>query len=431
MAKTTINAKEILADIKTGMDDAALMEKYQLSDKGLQSLFKKLADAGVLKQAEPENTGPEPEESIHVAWKCPACAKPQTRQSDVCPDCGVIVAKFIQPPAKGELDQAQYVWKCSNCGTVQPKSFDQCPECGAVGSRVKTQLSEQGEEIKGSETQEKSNLRGRKTLQDFRGRIYEASSPALDKFKSGLRKPYVAAIAGAAIMLVVMVVFFGLQRCGHESVQSKVATSNPSKVETPDTAITESAKNSKGGLPEEIEEQIVAHYSNLPPKLFSAGMLFAGVKKLPDSLSSADYDGIEVGLIRPKRARILRAERRVPTKEIIDKTNPKTIWCIKLAIETEWGLKLTKYTGDWSLDLDYYDSGLAHEKRGWDAIKFMKLSDLTNFDNYSACLLNVMVTVSQSGKITGSAIDGDSLYVGAWVECPQDWDNICPFGCRE
>ena len=31
MAKRTMNAKEFLADIKTGMDDAHLMEKYRLS----------------------------------------------------------------------------------------------------------------------------------------------------------------------------------------------------------------------------------------------------------------------------------------------------------------------------------------------------------------------------------------------------------------
>jgi hypothetical protein len=49
MAKRTINAKEILADLKAGMNNAALMAKYGLSEKGLQSLFKKLMDTGVLK----------------------------------------------------------------------------------------------------------------------------------------------------------------------------------------------------------------------------------------------------------------------------------------------------------------------------------------------------------------------------------------------
>ena len=46
MAKITVSAKEILADIKAGMDDTTLMQKYGLSDKGLQSIFKKLVDAG-------------------------------------------------------------------------------------------------------------------------------------------------------------------------------------------------------------------------------------------------------------------------------------------------------------------------------------------------------------------------------------------------
>jgi Mor family transcriptional regulator len=50
MGKKIVSAREILKDIKAGMDDAALMEKYRLSEKGLQSVFKKLTDAGALKQ---------------------------------------------------------------------------------------------------------------------------------------------------------------------------------------------------------------------------------------------------------------------------------------------------------------------------------------------------------------------------------------------
>jgi competence protein ComGC len=87
MAKRTINAKEILADIKAGMNDASLMEKYELSEKSLQSVFKKLIDAGHLKQKQ---------------------AEPEQIQS--------------------ETEQAtEYIWKCSQCGRTQPKSFDQCP----------------------------------------------------------------------------------------------------------------------------------------------------------------------------------------------------------------------------------------------------------------------------------------------------------------
>jgi hypothetical protein len=64
MAKRTINAKGILADIKAGMDDSILMARYQLSDKGLQSLFKKLADAGLLKQGDLGNRSLSTQKSV-------------------------------------------------------------------------------------------------------------------------------------------------------------------------------------------------------------------------------------------------------------------------------------------------------------------------------------------------------------------------------
>jgi hypothetical protein len=49
MSKRTINAKEILTDIKSGMNNTALLENYQLSEKVVPSLFNKPMDEGVLK----------------------------------------------------------------------------------------------------------------------------------------------------------------------------------------------------------------------------------------------------------------------------------------------------------------------------------------------------------------------------------------------
>jgi len=46
----TVDAKQALDDIRSGMSDRELMQKYELSSKGLQSLFRKLGDAGLLKQ---------------------------------------------------------------------------------------------------------------------------------------------------------------------------------------------------------------------------------------------------------------------------------------------------------------------------------------------------------------------------------------------
>jgi hypothetical protein len=44
--KRTIRAKEIVTDIRKGMTNAGLMEKYELSSKGLISIFNKLSAAG-------------------------------------------------------------------------------------------------------------------------------------------------------------------------------------------------------------------------------------------------------------------------------------------------------------------------------------------------------------------------------------------------
>jgi hypothetical protein len=50
--KPTIPSQEAVADIRGGMDDAALMKKYGISAKGLQSLFSKLTAAGLITKGE-------------------------------------------------------------------------------------------------------------------------------------------------------------------------------------------------------------------------------------------------------------------------------------------------------------------------------------------------------------------------------------------
>jgi hypothetical protein len=52
MAKPKIDAKQALEDIRSGLDDQTLMDKYRISAKGLQSLFGKLIDFGVITQQE-------------------------------------------------------------------------------------------------------------------------------------------------------------------------------------------------------------------------------------------------------------------------------------------------------------------------------------------------------------------------------------------
>jgi len=94
MSKQRISAKEVVEDLRTGADDSTLMTKYNLTEGGLQSLFKKLVAVGAIDQAEIDTRKSEPEADPELVWECPACGKPQTRELEECPDCGVIMSRF-------------------------------------------------------------------------------------------------------------------------------------------------------------------------------------------------------------------------------------------------------------------------------------------------------------------------------------------------
>jgi hypothetical protein len=56
--KREIKAIDVVADMRAGMTDPELMQKYRLSVKGLQSIFKKLLDADVIGPEEVVNRNP-------------------------------------------------------------------------------------------------------------------------------------------------------------------------------------------------------------------------------------------------------------------------------------------------------------------------------------------------------------------------------------
>ncbi len=104
--KRTINAKQAVTDIRSGMTSSELMQKYRLSAKSLDMLFKKLVDAKLLHENELDRRPEEQVKTMHVAWKCPACGAAQTREYAECPQCGVIVAKFQSTRSEaGEADR--------------------------------------------------------------------------------------------------------------------------------------------------------------------------------------------------------------------------------------------------------------------------------------------------------------------------------------
>ncbi len=87
-----VNARQILEDVHSGMDNQSLIKKYQLSERQLHTIFEKLIEKGLLQRSELDKrrvmTG------VPSAWKCPSCNMPQLKPFDVCPQCGVILGKF-------------------------------------------------------------------------------------------------------------------------------------------------------------------------------------------------------------------------------------------------------------------------------------------------------------------------------------------------
>ncbi len=113
--KRTINAKQAVIDIRSGMTSSDLMQKYHVSAKGLETLFRKLVDVGLLHEDELERLNEGRARSKDVAWQCPACGAAQTREYAECPQCGVIVAKFQS--RLSEMGEAE----------PQPESFHSQP----------------------------------------------------------------------------------------------------------------------------------------------------------------------------------------------------------------------------------------------------------------------------------------------------------------
>ncbi len=58
MAKHEVNAKNVVEDIRSGMSLVGLSEKYKLSRRGLESLFKKLVAAKLIEQSELDSLFP-------------------------------------------------------------------------------------------------------------------------------------------------------------------------------------------------------------------------------------------------------------------------------------------------------------------------------------------------------------------------------------
>jgi ankyrin repeat protein len=98
MTRAKINAKDVLNDIRSGMDDASLMEKYQLSVNLLHDLFGKLVQAGVLEQSEVDNRAPLFEGTVEVVFRFPVIDEVRAKE---------LGDQLIQAAKKGVLTEVR------------------------------------------------------------------------------------------------------------------------------------------------------------------------------------------------------------------------------------------------------------------------------------------------------------------------------------
>ncbi|AFM26377.1 hypothetical protein [Desulfomonile tiedjei] len=87
-APKKISAKAIMTDLKAGLTDTQLMDKYDISFQGLQELFEKLIQAGLATPTYFEKRSVKqidtPKESVKT---CPYCGYSSMDQFRECPRC--------------------------------------------------------------------------------------------------------------------------------------------------------------------------------------------------------------------------------------------------------------------------------------------------------------------------------------------------------
>jgi len=156
-----VNAHQAALDVRSGISDAALMEKFKLSSKGLQSLFDQLVVAGLLTQSEIDHRATWVDSTVDLMGilqdlgldrtskrrargpaalnRCPACGAPQTMEFDECPVCGVNISEFKAKPP-GESKRTPPAWVCPACGRAQDRAHDECPVCGVIIAKLERRM---------------------------------------------------------------------------------------------------------------------------------------------------------------------------------------------------------------------------------------------------------------------------------------------------
>lgn len=124
-----INAKQLAGDIRSGMGNAAIMKKYQLTPQAYQTFVKKMIAAGVITREEVQQRGKK-----KPAKKTPAQPAKQKPPPKKRPEA-------TPPPVPDEEEPAMTMKTCGQCGYQALAWKDKCPNCGMGENDVDHVLS--------------------------------------------------------------------------------------------------------------------------------------------------------------------------------------------------------------------------------------------------------------------------------------------------
>jgi len=102
--KRTINVRDFLDDFHSGVNDQNLMQKYNLTEHGLETFYQMLEERGILKAQEVRKQSWSQSEAIDnssdvsdekSSYICPRCLASHDTMFDICPSCGVSFHELI------------------------------------------------------------------------------------------------------------------------------------------------------------------------------------------------------------------------------------------------------------------------------------------------------------------------------------------------
>jgi ankyrin repeat protein len=100
--KRRISARELVNDIRAGLADSGLSEKYRISPEGLEFVMRRLVDAGLMTPLELSERSSLTEsrvrrefiEKVDSSFQCYICRRTIPRELDECPYCDAITGDF-------------------------------------------------------------------------------------------------------------------------------------------------------------------------------------------------------------------------------------------------------------------------------------------------------------------------------------------------